>query len=266
MFEKVCTLSPEQAPEIRGFRLGMSREQVENKIPRNICSDLFVISLKSKDLVERELFEENEIKQIHKLKARETDAINEYKYLYCVFDDVSILNDGTIGTYPRNYKHKETDFRSYPDLDGITKAEFVFFNDILSRIRFDYESISDKKFNFNKKIVDNLGLSEWNNWEVKPPILNDEDEMAELRGIYKININCLECNKLVFKTIEKIIDKEYFHLFPSLVVAESPNIGMTSSQKRQIKEQEKQQKQQEAKAKEDKWKEEEKSKSDTFKP
>lgn len=34
--ENICTLTPEQAPEIRGFRLGMSFEEIQKKFPE-IC-------------------------------------------------------------------------------------------------------------------------------------------------------------------------------------------------------------------------------------
>lgn len=266
--DNLCSLTFNQSPEIRGFRLGMTREQVEQKVPRSICSNFGNISLKSsKTFSENQLFEPKEIEEIYKLKARESDKFDEFKYFYCEFDDVSILDEGSIGTTPRNVKYKETNFESYPQLKDIIRIEFVFRDDILSRIRIDYDSFSDRNFDFDKSVMENLGLSEWTNWvEMKPALSEQEIEDTTITKKYQISANQLQCNKLIFKTIKKTIDKKYFHLFPSVVIAESANVAVTESQKEEIQKQEKLSKEKEIKDKEENWKNEQKQKSETFKP
>lgn len=237
--ENVCTLTSEQTPEVRGFQLGMTFEQIVNKYPR-LCklpqeTPLFDINI---------TFYINPSGKEDKLK-----DCSQYNGLLLSFNE-------------------------YPEFKGVENIDLKITKNRLTSIEIKYESTTDENLanEFSNKTKDSLGLATWSNWETK-----NEEKVSRDYGLLtttKIEKNQLLCNRVIFRTeiekrhFSKIYESDnrnifYENLFtPSLFIYETEEVSISESQKKQLEEQ----KRLERKNAVDLKKEEDKKKSETFNP
>ena len=138
--ENVCTLTPEQVPDVRGFRIGMSFEQIEKRYP-------------------------------HLLKPLDPDS----KIVGASFFFRSEFPSDELGKTQKMLWGDPKDINKFSELKGILLLALLLDNEIVEGFGIIYEGQSDKEFYklFNQKMIDSLGISSFTNAEetlTKAPI------------------------------------------------------------------------------------------------
>ena len=237
--ENVCTLTTEQVPEVRGFRFGMSLEEILKNYP-NLCS-------------------------LPQVRPNSELSITVYKYQTPRPSDkpesIKQCSDFNFVTAYQN-EHQE--------LDGVEQVNLRISNNRVDSIKVDYNMTTDSNIinEFPKRTMESLNLSQWTNW--KPA----EKSERQSEGVFRSDkANQLLCNKLMIETKISVIDKrtpitdsngtgitaknESFY-FPELSLVESKDVAISEIQRNQMREQEEINKKQRQ--------EEDKRKTGTFKP
>jgi hypothetical protein len=237
--ENVCTLTPEQAPEVRGFRLGMTLEQVVNKYPR-LC----------------------------KMPEKTPQFDVNITFYVNQSDKEELLKDCA------QYNGLLLNVNNYPELKGVENIDLKIIKNRLSSIKIKYDSSTDENFTkeFTNKIKDSLGLSAWTNWETQ-----NKEESSNTDGTRvstKTENNQLLCNRVIIKT--ETSKSHFSNIYPSdnrkrlydtvyqasLFLYDSDEVAISESQKNHLEEQKRIDRQNAVEQK----KAEDKNKTETFKP
>lgn len=175
---KVCTLTPEQMPEIRGFRLGGSLQDLVNKYPAN-CK------------LNREMETDYSVDMVFNIPKENNSEVKDCS--------------GSIYYY--------YDKNQYPEFSGIWAIRLNYDKNYLSKIEIEYDSTTDEqiKETFAEKIKQSLNLDQWSNWEkydfTEQFFLSDEGEKVDSKYADFLNKdkfrdvsittykNTLDCNK-----------------------------------------------------------------------
>ena len=233
--ENVCTLTPEQFPEIRGFRLGMSLDQILKKYPPTFCK-----SNNPKPETSMSV-------SIYLLKDSETSTSC---FKYDSYNSIPI------------YKSQHS------ELNGISKIELEIKANSVSKISVEYETTSDQELSkvFHDKVKETLGLAEWTNWKTT----NESPFSSQSNVIEKIEINTLLCNKVSIST--RMTSTLIFRngqftdnittYAPKLIIEKTNEVAMSTAQKQQIANQIANQKEEAKRIQEN----EDRKKTETFKP
>ncbi|HEX8197859.1 MAG TPA: hypothetical protein VF571_16830 [Pyrinomonadaceae bacterium] len=172
-----CNLTPEQAPEIRGIRLGMSYNEIANKF-RIKCN----LDVNSSSLYKKERFS---------IQIKDVDFYNKYKSAIGATDqyDLKGLDAGCFSDLDKNVIGFNPS--KFPELEGIDSLRLSFDESkLIVGIGVNYATKHNEKFTF-QKLTDSLDLSKWNNWYIEPKI-NIDDDSTMSRGT-------LLCNNLVIQ-------------------------------------------------------------------
>lgn len=179
--ENPCNLTPEQAPEIRGIRLGMSYDDISEKF-RIKCN------LNSKDpqrFLHTKIRYSIEIKDAdwhNKATVRDDDS-KKFDLKGLDTGCFSYSSENQIGFNPSKF----------PELEGVESLRLSFDEKkLISRIEGDYHSKKpDRKFTI-QELIDSLNLSQWTNWNIE----TDKDGSSYN---FKMSRGILLCNNLVIE-------------------------------------------------------------------
>jgi hypothetical protein len=230
--ENVCSLTPEQSPEIRGFKLGMSYDAIVKRFPE-AC----------KPYIEKQ------------------GKFNVNFYFGHGEKSTCEADDSGIAGY--NLLHE-----NHSDFDGVKNVELSFSNKLLSDFTIQYDKSTDSniKSTFEEKTIESLDLSKWTNWiDNNPPYNAAPHEHLEIT--YE---KTLLCQKILVKTIveefiptdRQELEKNGISYYPSVSVKNVNEEAKTMSQIEQAKKQKDQQERDEYLKKTN----EEKKKIDAFRP
>lgn len=240
--DKLCTLTLEQFPEIRGFRIGMTLEQILQKYP-TLCK--FDATIRDANFIIR------------------TSGLS-----LPIQDDEYSPTTIDYGIHPCSTQTRMLSPNEYPDLNGIYKIELTIKENRLTNLKVKYGETKDMQFfnNFAQKVKETLGLTEWSNWQVS------ENPRWKLIGnqSYRIEskFNNLQCNKLIVSivteesTIPSAMPLVGYTYTTYLQVSENSEVAMTENQRQAFEKQQ----QNQAQAERQKQLEEERKKGENFKP
>lgn len=195
--ENVCTLTPEQLPELRGFRLGISYDAIKERFPR-LCSA-------TKDTK----FQFGKLYPTYKYDS----WVQFYTYPSTGYNPPDALS-----------KCEFVAIENHPELAGIGAVEIAFEKGVARRIYIEYEKNNDKEFwnTFRLKTQELLGLREFTNWNT----------VSDISGDKKIDGREMLCNKLDIQ-IGNLNYPQYSNYFPYLIIEDSEKIAITKAQQAQ---------------------------------
>lgn len=227
--ENVCTLTLEQIPEVRGFRLGMKYYEVKNKFADFCESNEFVKNVSNETVrsITIKLYQDYDKGKYTNGKCSLTGSDNKY------------LN------YSLNIAH-------FPDYEGVDEINLAFEDSKVSNIKIAYELTRDSQLvkTFEDKTINALGLSQWTNWEIER-----KERLSYVKSLL--------CNHVKISLSAEDISSRADSLYEMYVqIEKSDKIALTKSQKEEI---ENQKKQEETLSNEN-LKLKEKETRDTFKP
>lgn len=233
--ENVCTLTPEQSPEIRGFRLEMPYEDIIKRFPE-ICRPY----------------------------SEEANKMNLFLYFDNKETDCNLKTKGIDEAHLNPEK--------YSDFNGISSLLLKFSSKRLTEITITYNDSNDNDFKnaFERNSLISLNLAEWSNWESteKSEVRNSQGGYAyAITNNYKKELLCQKVKIGIY--VEKYSplddDKKPSRFSPSIRIFETTDTALTEAQKSDLQTQQ-QQKQNQEQIEQQKKREEEKKKSETFKP
>ncbi len=154
----VCTLTPEQAPAVKGLRLGMSYDEVAQKF-RAKCNltDNTVDNAFHADSNYSDSFIKNVLTLRRYYMSIQNSETSVYERLK------PDLKDSDAGCAGSMLFFKPSQF---PEFENVRDSTLYFDEKkLLSTIDITY---TNKNGNL-KELIDSLGLSKWTNWEIKEP-------------------------------------------------------------------------------------------------
>ncbi len=256
--ENVCTLTPEQAPEVRGFRLGMPYRDVVERFHIDCPRDLNKYN--QPGYLHRNVKHSIVIRNVEQLNSSSTKEREKHNLNGSDTGCFSYLLQNVIGFNPTKF----------PELEGIEFLRLSFDErELLVNIDAVYSSKTGKKLAL-PELIDSLDLSKWTNW-----YFENEQKDGALSFDSQESLGTLLCNGLV---IEANITYGGWRgsdtYVVSLGIASMPDDEMLSirkaiAQKEEQKEQKEQKQQDERKQQEvqrKKGMEEENRKREPFKP
>jgi hypothetical protein len=180
--ENLCTLTPEQAPEIRGIKLGMSYDEISEKF-RIKCN-----------LAENSISRDDALSESYK---KDYLSLNRYRMSV---DNVDYNNQGSSKEFQEDLKGADVGCfgkgnfiigfnpAKFPELEGINSFSLSFDErKVLSGIRVMYANkLGGYTF---AELKDSLDLSKFTNWEVRK-----EDDVKDV-----VSRGTLLCNNLIIK-------------------------------------------------------------------
>lgn len=229
--ENVCTLTPEQIPEIRGFRLGMKNDEVRNNFADFCESNESVKRIPSEKIVSIYIY-------LDTANKGKIEKQGNGKCLLIGYNDNSL-----------SYTLNRT---SFPDYEGINEINLAFEDSKVSKIKIAYELTKDEQLVkvFEDKVVNIFGLSQWTNWEMER-----KERLSYVKSLL--------CNHVKISLSAEDISSRADSLYQMYVqVEKSDKIAFTKSQKEEIENQKKQ----EETLRNENLKLKEKEARDTFKP
>lgn len=229
--ENVCSLTPQQSPEIRGFRLGMPYEEIEKRF------DEVNLPYSEKD--------------------------SKFKVFLSLYDSNPQKWAESEGSAPYNLSRQK-----YPEFDGVSSVHLIFSNKILTSLNVTYNNSKDSDFNsvFVKRTIETLNLSQWTNWDSKKDSPIDFDSSYH-RSVYTDDLLCQ--NFYVKIAVAELIPTNISNLerngityYPSITIEMTDEKALTESQKKELTTQQESQRRDEQLKKIN----EEKRKTEAFKP
>ena len=178
--ENVCNLTPEQIPEIRGFKLGMSIEEVRNKF-----ADFCGINESVKDISNEKITNVS----ISLDTSPQKERINKLGNGKCLLMGYSDYRTSL------SYSLSSTDF---PEFEGVDTVKLRFKDSKVSEMKLNYDLTKDEQLVkvFEDKIINAIGLSQWTNWEME-------------RKKPKTYVKSLLCNHVKFSLSAEDISSKY---------------------------------------------------------
>ncbi len=168
--ERVCTLKPEQAPEVRGFKLGMHYEDVVRRFGSN-CN------LVENFFGDEQKMQEESVKSLISLRKYFIN-IHNLQYHKRILDKNFDLKGKDTECYGKDnfgIIYNPTKFTELSDVGSISLA--FDENKRISSISIDYEGKVGSTS--QSKIKGSLNLSEWTNWEVEEKDYSKEIHLSE---------------------------------------------------------------------------------------
>lgn len=238
--DNLCSLTNEQFPEVRGFRIGMTLEQILQKYPtlcksdETVSNSVLIIKTSYQDLPPVVVTDSED-------KSYTSDTIQR-----CL-SQTRIL-----------------DPKEHPELNGIYKIKLTIKENRLTDLIVKYGKTEDMTFfnSFHQKVKETLGITEWSNWETSEKT-NSKFDKFSLRTESKLHT--LQCNKLQVSIVTEtssIVGFPSYTYTTYLQLSENTDVAKTENQKRDFEKQ----KQNQEQAERDKKLEEERKKREDFKP
>lgn len=239
--ENLCSLSPEQAPEIRGFKIGMTVGEIRQEYP-SVCKN---------------------VQFVDRAFVTIRTWVPQLPEVVITDKDRSVTKDISNPTCDNAFE--SVDQTTHPELEGVYKIQLAINSDRLTGMNVYYGRTQDASFftNFHETARSKLGLNEWSNIEEENHIV--EDSCGGFWCHTFIKRQTLQCNGFAVETntaISRVRGATLSVDTTSLSVVQNSLVPLSEVQKREnFKQSEK-----EAEAERNKKLEEEKRKSDGFVP
>ncbi len=177
-------------PEVRGFRLGMTLQQLEERFPGYcmVTDD----TLKDEDL---------------KISLR--------------VSDYSLNSSNKKNRNCSEFNYHFINKNQYPDLNGVSGVELNFNKNYLFKFEVSYEHTLDDQFRseYHDKTRTALGLDQWTNWKLSESKRDQYDKKSKTLFNVTTTSKKLACNKSSVTTkIEEYSSNVRKTYFPALIL------------------------------------------------